>query len=238
GAQLAAHLLELGLGVDTAARGDAGCTGGVFQDEALGIFAGLDVAHDVTHGLLGFFGDDARAGHVLAILGVVRDGVVHVGDAALVDQVDDQLEFVQALEVGHFGRVAGVDQSFETRLDQFDRAAAQNGLLAEQVGFGFFAEVGLDDAGAAAAVGHGVGHGQVARLAGNVLMDGDQVGHTAALAVGAANRVARSLGCDHDDVDVGARLDLAVVDVEAVGESQRSAGLQVGFDVVAIDLGD
>ena len=72
----------------------------VFQDEGLGIVAGLDVLQALAHRVLRVFGDDARAGHVLAVLGVVRDRVVHVGDAALVDQVHDELELVQALEVG------------------------------------------------------------------------------------------------------------------------------------------
>jgi hypothetical protein len=33
--------------------------------------------------------DDLRPGDVLAVLGVVADRIVHVADAALVDQVDD-----------------------------------------------------------------------------------------------------------------------------------------------------
>ena len=134
------------------------------------------------------------AGLVFAEFGVVRDRVVHVGDAAFVDQVDDQLQLVQALEVGHFGRVAGFHQRIEAGLDQFDGTAAQHGLFAEQVGFGFFAEVGLDDAGAAAAVGAGVGQGHVARGAGLVLVHGHQVRHAAALLVGVAHGVARAFG--------------------------------------------
>ena len=42
----------------------------------------------------------------------------------------------------------------------------------------------------------------------------------------------------HDDVDVLARHDLAVVHVEAVGEGQRGAGLDVGVHFVAVDGGD
>src|SRR6185437_2446941 len=99
------------------------------------------------------------------------------------------------------------DQRFETGLDQFDGAAAQHGLFAEQVGFGFFTEVGFDDAGTAAAVCHGVGQGDVARDAGLVLIHSDQMRHAATLGVSAANRVARRLGGDHDDVEVGTRHD-------------------------------
>ena len=59
-----------------------------------------------------------RAGLVVAVLGGVADRVAHVGEAALVDQVDDQLHLVQALEIGHLGRVAGLDQRLVAGLDQ------------------------------------------------------------------------------------------------------------------------
>ena len=35
----------------------------------------------------------------------------------LMDEIDDQLQLVQALEVGHFGLIAGIDQSLETGAD-------------------------------------------------------------------------------------------------------------------------
>ena len=69
----------------------------------------------------------------------------------VVHQIDDQLELVQALEVRHLGRVAGVDQRFEARGHQRRGAAAEHGLFAEQIGFRLFAEVGFEDAGASAA---------------------------------------------------------------------------------------
>ncbi len=81
----------------------------------------------------------ARAGGDVAVFGGVRDRIAHVGDAALIEQVDDQLGFVEALEIGHFRRVAGLDQRLEPGLDQVGDAAAQHGLLAEQVGLAFFA---------------------------------------------------------------------------------------------------
>src|SRR5690606_39129306 len=164
--------------------------------------------------------------------------VVHVGDAAFVDQVDDELELVQALEVSHFGRVAGFDQSVETCLDELDRTTAQNGLLAEQVSFGFFAEGGLDDAGTAAADGAGVRQADVTSGTRIVLMHGHECRHAATLVVGAANSVTRRLGNDHDHIDVFARLNLTIVHVEAVSEGQRSAGLDVGCNVVTVHLSD
>ena len=51
--------------------------------------------------------DDARAGHVVAVLGGVADRVAHVAEAAAVHEVDDELQLVQALEVRDLGLVAG-----------------------------------------------------------------------------------------------------------------------------------
>src|SRR3546814_9007552 len=56
----------------------------------------------------------------------------HVGDAALIHQIDDQLHLVQALEIGHLGGVAGLDQRLVAGGDQRGEAAAQHHLLAEQ----------------------------------------------------------------------------------------------------------
>eukprot|EP01022_Parablepharisma_sp_SALTPOND_P021784 TRINITY_DN435_c2_g8_i2.p1 TRINITY_DN435_c2_g8~~TRINITY_DN435_c2_g8_i2.p1 ORF type:complete len:1118 (+),score=384.08 TRINITY_DN435_c2_g8_i2:11710-15063(+) len=238
GAQLLAHDFDLVFGIDTTTRHQGRCTGLVFQDEALGVFAGLDVFQHLLHRRLALGVDHARAGHVLAVFGVVGDRVVHVGDAAFIDQVDDQLQFMQALEVSHFRRVASFHQGFETGLDQVHGPAAQHGLFAEQIGFGFFAEVGFDDAGTAAAIGGGVRQGEVTGRAGLVLVHGDQVRHAATLAVGRTHGVARGLRGDHDDVQVSARHDLAVVDVEAVRESDGRALLGERCNVLGIDLAD
>src|SRR5229473_4384079 len=116
----------------------------VFQHELLGVLARLDAREHPAHALAGVLVDDLWTGGVLAVLGVVRDRVVHGADAALVHQVDDQLELVQAFEVRHLGRVACLHQGIEPGLHQLDAAAAQHGLLAEQVGLGLLLEAGLD----------------------------------------------------------------------------------------------
>src|SRR5690606_22708345 len=209
---------------------------GVFQNEVLGIFAGLDVLQALAHSGAGLVGDDARAGDVLAVFRVVGNGVVHVGDAALVDQVHDQLQFMQALEVRHFRCVPGFSQRFETGLDEFHGTAAQHGLFAEQVGFGLFAEGRFDDARAAAADSTCVRQRDVTRGTRLVLVNGNQGRHAAALVIGATHSVTGRLGGDHDDVDVFARLDLAIVHVEAMGERQGGTSLDVAGHVIAIHL--
>ena len=62
--------------------------------------------------------DDPGAGHVIAVFGGIGDRVAHVGDAAFIDQIDDQLDLVAALEIGHLRRVTGFDQGFVTGHDQ------------------------------------------------------------------------------------------------------------------------
>ena len=63
-------------------------------------------------------GDDLGPAVVVAVLGGVADRVAHVAQAALVDQVHDQLELVQALEIGDLRLIAGLDQRVEAGLDQ------------------------------------------------------------------------------------------------------------------------
>src|SRR5436190_12830839 len=156
-AQPRADLLDRQLRSHAPPAEQGGRTGAVLQHELLGVLARLDAQQRIAHALARRFVDDLRAGDVLAVLGVVRDRVVHGADAALVHQVDDQLELVQAFEVRHLGGVARLHQGIESGLYQLDAAAAQHGLLAEQVGLGFLLEVGLDDARLAAADRRGVG---------------------------------------------------------------------------------
>ena len=130
------------------------------------------------------------AGEV-AVLGGVGDRVPHAGDALFVHEVDDQLHLVQALEVRHLRGVARLGERLEPGAHERGEAAAQHGLLAEQVGLGLLGERGLDDPGAGAADRIGVRHRDVTGLAGRILRHGDERRHATALGVGAAHEVAR-----------------------------------------------
>ena len=89
---------------------------------------------------------DARAADVVAVLGGVADAEAHEVEAAAVHQVDDELELMHRLEVGELGLVAGLDERLEGRLDERRDAAAEERLLAEQVGLGLLGEGRLEDA--------------------------------------------------------------------------------------------
>ena len=162
----------------------------VFQNPVAREGAVLDVFQNLLHVCLGFGIHDAWAGNVFAVFGRVGDRVVHVGDAAFINQVHDQLGFVQAFEVCHFRRISRFNQRFVTRLDQFDDAAAKHSLFTEQVGLGLFAERSFDHAGAGVADGFRIRQGNVFRGAGCVLMDRNETRQTKAHLVLGAQRVA------------------------------------------------
>ena len=130
---------------------------------------------------------------------------------------------MQAFEVSHFWRIPGFHQGFKTGFDQLDRATAQNGLLAKQIGLSFFAEIGFNNAGLTTTIGHGIAQCQITGTARFVLMNRDKVGNTAALCVGSTHGVARRLGRDHPNVQIGAGINQAVMDIETMGKHQRGA---------------
>src|SRR5215207_3701791 len=179
GAQILADGLDRVLLALLPERGELRRAGVLVGDEAGREGAVGDVAEDLLHPRLHRRVDDPRAGHVVAVLGGVGDRPALLGDTAFVDQVDDQLELVQALEVRDLGLVAGLGQHLETGLDQRGDATAEDGLLAEQVGLGLLGEGRLDAAGAEAADALGVGQRELPCLAGRVLLDRDEHRHAA-----------------------------------------------------------
>jgi hypothetical protein len=192
---------------------------------------------DLAHGLAALFVDDARAADVIAPLGCIRNAVAHVGKAATIDEVDDELELVEDFEVGALGLVAGFDEGLESALDEGADAAAEDGLLTEEVGFGFFFERGLEDSGAGAADALEVAQIEGVGVAGGILVDGDEAGDAAAFGEDFADTMAGSLGCGEADVDVPGGDDGLEVDVEAVSEEEQRAGLEVGGDFIGIQFG-
>src|SRR5699024_57527 len=121
------------------------------SQQTLGEGAVLDISQDVLHALLGTSIDNAWAGDVATELSGVRYRVVHVADAALEHEVNNQLELVQNLEVRHLWLVASFGQNLKTGLDQFLGATAQNCLLTEEVSDGLCLEGRWDNACACAA---------------------------------------------------------------------------------------
>ncbi len=174
---------------------------------------------------------------VVAPLRRIGDGVAHVGQAAAIDEIDDQLELVEHFEVGALGLIAGFDEGFIASLDQRADAAAEHSLLAEEIGLRFFLECGFEHSGARAADALEVAERERMRFAGRVLMDGDKAGDTAALGEDFAHAMSGSLGRGHADVDACCRSNGLEVNVEAMSEEQQFAGGKIGSNLFVVQLG-
>ena len=195
----------------------------------------LDLGQDLAHAFAHAFVHDPRTAPVVAPLRGVRDRVAHPGQAALVDQVDDELELVQALEVRDLGLVPGLHQRVEPRLDERGDAAAQHRLLTEQIGLGLLLERRLEDARSSGSDAGAVGERSAERGARSIMLDRDERGGADAFLVGPPDQVTRPLRGDHRDVDVGGWLDRPEVHRESVREHQHVAGLEVRCDLRGVD---
>ena len=152
-------------------------------------------------------------------------------------QVDDELQLVHRLEVGELGLVAGLDERLEGHLHEGRSAAAQDRLLAEQVGLGLLRERRLEDAGAGAAERPGIGEdARRGRVPDGVAMDGEQGRHAAARpGRRSRRRWPGPFGATIPTSIVPRRVDPPEVDVEAVGEHQQLAGPEVRRDLRVVD---
>ena len=158
-------------------------------------------------------------------------------NARLVHEVDNHLHLVIALEVRELGRIASLSQGLKASLHKLNEAAAKDSLLAEEVFLGLLRESRLNDAGTGTADAPAIGHGDIPRIASSVLSDACEVRHARALGELTAHNVARALGSTHDDVNVLGSLDVAIVDIEAMRESERIASMQVRGNVLLVNLG-
>ena len=199
-------------------------------------FAKLPSAHlleQLAHGRPRCIRHQARSRHIIPVLGRVGHRVTHVVQAALVEKIDDQLELVHALEVRELGLIAGVDERLEARLHERRHAAAQNRLLAEQIGLGFLGERREQHARARAADPLRVRERIGERVSRRVSVHRDERGHATAMLEHLAHAMPGRLGRDHAHVHARRRDDLAVADVEAVSEQQRLPGGEMRRDVLA-----
>src|SRR5699024_10038702 len=142
--------------------------------QTLGEGAVLDIRQDVIYELLGASVDNAWAGDVANELRRVIHRVVHVVNAALEHEVNNQLELVQHLVVGHLCLVASFGQNLETSLNQFLGSATLICLLAEEVGNCLCLEGGWDNACACATDCCSVGQQQVVTFVLWILVNSNQ----------------------------------------------------------------
>ena len=179
--------------------------------------------------------NDLWTGGVVAIFGGVADGVAHIGETAGVEEIDDQLQLMQALEISDFWLIPGVDQRVEGRLDERRDTATENDLLTEEIGFGFFLEGRFDDASFGRPEPLRIGETRFAGMTSGVLVNCDQCRDANTFLVELAHAMTRALRRDHHHVDALAGSNLTEIDVEAVSEHQRFAWCEMLGDLVVID---
>src|SRR4029079_18426293 len=117
-----------------------------------------------------------------------------------------------------------LDERLEAHLDKRRGAAAQDGLLTEEVRLGLLREGRLEDTGTGRAERPAVGENTVTSRPGLIAMDRKQGGDAAARSVDGAQQVSGALRGDHPDIDDAGRIDPPEMDVEAVSEHQQVAG--------------
>ncbi len=135
-------------------------------------------------------------------------------------QVHDQLQFMHDFVVGDFGLVTGFHERFEAGHDEFGRAAAQHGLLPEQVGFRLLGERRLDDTGAGATDAGRISECQLEGIAGCILVHGDEAGNAVTFFILTPYQAPGALGSDQHDIEIAARFNLLEVDGKTVCEKQ------------------
>ena len=144
---------------------------------------------------------------------------------------------MHALEIGDFGLITCRHERIKPGFDEFADAAAQDGLFAKEIGFGFFGEGGFENAGARAAQALSVRKRESFGVAAGVLLDGNQRGGAAAFGEDFADAMAGRFRRNHGDVDILRRLDGAEANVEAVREHERLAFMEMRLNIIAVDLG-
>ncbi len=145
---------------------------------------------------------------------------------------------MEDFEVGNFRLVARFHENFEPCLDESGSSSAEDGLLTEKIGLGFFFEGGLEEASASGADPSGPGHSNRASLAGGVLLHREEGRNATSLDILASNDMSWAFGGDKDDVDIFGWLNGFIVNGEAVAEEEALTLAKIGGDVLLVDGGN
>lgn len=184
------------------------------------------VLHALTAGLV------YNSVGVVTILSGVGARPASLVQATFVHEVYEHLQLVAYLEVCDFWLVASISKNFEAHFYELVYATHKNVLLTEEIGFSFFLEGSLNCACTQSADTCGVCKGNVPSIAVWILLNCYNYWHAATFGVLTANNVTRTLWSNHEYWMILRWLDVAVMNVKAVCESNCSAWLQVWLNVV------
>ncbi len=133
----------------------------------------MNISKNVLHRLLRLGGDDFFSGGVIAVLGGITNRIAHVGKTALVDKINDELHFMDALKVRHLWLVPCFNEGIKARFHQRGNSPTENRLFAKEIGLCFLFKACLKDSCSPSPKTFGVGKGNVFGVATGVLVDCD-----------------------------------------------------------------
>src|SRR5690606_11771105 len=130
-----------------------------------------DLGQDLFHRRAHRGAYHARAASAVAEARGSTDAPAHSLHPVPLEQLRGEPELLDALQVRHPLRIAGVDQGLEGGAGERVHAAAEDRLLSEQIDLYFVAHGGLEQTGAGASDGGAVRARSHVSLAGSVAMD-------------------------------------------------------------------
>src|SRR5580658_1706860 len=198
--------------------------------------ATLNVGQRLLHRRPRGIAHNLLAARQIAIFRRVRNGIPHPAQPAFVNQIDDQLHFMQALEISNLRRVPGLDQRLESLLNQRRQPAAQHRLLAEQVALSFFLESSLQHSRARRANAVCISQREFMRMPARILLNRNQRRHSAPFGINTPHQMPRTLRSDHHHVHVGGRNNRLEMNAEAVRDPENLSRMQIRLDELFIRL--
>src|SRR4029077_8859594 len=171
----------------------------------------------------------------LAPFGGVGDQFAHTRNSRFVDEIDDELEFVETFEVGKLRRIAGINERVETGANERACSSAKDCLLTKKIGLRLLTKSCLDYAGVRATDSLCPGQGGLLRMPAVILMNCNQTGRTAPSKKLATYHWPEAFRRHHDNVHISPGNDSAIMNREAMGKQQRLARSQIRRDLFRID---
>ena len=151
------------------------------------------------------------------------------------NEIDDELQFVEALKVRQLRWIAGAHERFESSPNELARSTAEHGLFAKEIRFRLLFESCLDHARARATNAFRPSQCRLFRETGEVLMNRDQAGSATASNKFPAHHWSQPFRRDHDNIDILSRNDRSILNGKAVGKEKRFPWPKMRSDLLFVD---